>query len=714
MTTPTYTLLPLAAITPSLTNPRKHFSLPGLEELAASILTSGVHQPVLVRPIPPARLQDTFEQRLPGQPLPTWELITGERRLRASQLAKMADIPAICTDMTDAEALEVQIIENLQREDVPPLDEAEGYEHLLQATGQRAEELAARIGKSRSYVYARLKLLALGHEGRTALREGAIDFSRALLLARIPDTALQAKATAELVQHDYSARDASAHIQQHYMLRLENACFPTSDATLLPAAGPCSTCPKRTGADRDLFADVSATDLCTDPPCHQAKLAAHVQRQHAAVLAQGATIIDGDDARLLMPRPDPKAIPGYRRLDDARDTPKGQPPLRFLLGDAAIAKAGTPTYIADPHNPGTLIAVLPTQAADHLLRKAGHLPDPPKGAGTTGTGPTHAQATAADRQAQAAAQAMAEHETRWRLSTLQQTWLAIQRERERSKTGYILPEVAMRQLALMILEFYIAPAEEALIAQIANLGNVATSAGIRNWIQDEADPDEALALLLLVEHATLSYLDAQNDANAEFLSKIAREHGVNAEEIRAQSLDQAKTEAQAQAQTPPTPPTPAAPAGGDADGAKPKTKNTPAKPPKAAPKPKPKTTAQEAAQGIAAAMQGLDEGDASCGASPATDQPTGATPQPAPAAGPGSTQLGVGSVVKINSTVTPKAKATKWSGRQGNIVNKAGPEAWLVSIWSKTKGDHTINEQVFHTTELDLVPHPQKREGGAG
>lgn len=710
MTTPTYTLLPLASITPSLTNPRKHFSLPGLEELAASILTSGVHQPVLVRPIPPGRLQDTFEQRLPGQPLPTWELITGERRLRASQLAKMADIPAICTDMTDAEALEVQIIENLQREDVPPLDEAEGYEHLLQATGQRAEELAARIGKSRSYVYARLKLLALGHEGRTALREGAIDFSRALLLARIPDTALQAKATAELVQHDYSARDASAHIQQHYMLRLENACFPTGDATLLPAAGPCTTCPKRTGADRDLFADVASTDLCTDPPCHQAKLAAHVQRQHAAVLAQGATIIDGDDARLLMPRPDPKAIPGYRRLDDARDTPKGQPPLRFLLGDAAIAKAGTPTYIADPHNPGTLIAVLPTQAADQLLRKAGHLPDPPK---ATGPGPTHAQATAADRQAQAASQAMAEHEERWRLLTLKQTWESIQREVERTQ-AYLLSDVILRHLALAFFDFSITPIQEQLIAETANLGNVATSAGIRSWIHDEADPDQALALLLLAYCAKPSPWDKENTENVELLSKIAREHGVNAEEIRAQSLDLAKIEAQAQAQTPPTPPAPAAPAGGDADGAKPKGKTTPAKPPKAAPKPKPKTTAQEAAQGIAAAMQGLDEGDASCGASPATDQPTGATPQPAPAAGPGSTQLGVGVVVKINSTVTPKAKATKWSGRQGNIVSKAGAEAWLVHIWSTKKGDTSIRQEVFHTTEIDLVPHPQKREGGAG
>ena len=90
--TPGHALRALASITPSRTNPRKHFSLPGLEELAASILTSGVHQPVLVRPLPPARLQDTFEQRLPGQPLPTWELITGERRLRASQLAKLGRV----------------------------------------------------------------------------------------------------------------------------------------------------------------------------------------------------------------------------------------------------------------------------------------------------------------------------------------------------------------------------------------------------------------------------------------------------------------------------------------------------------------------------------------------------------------------------------------------------------------------------------------------
>lgn len=131
---PTFAQLPMAAIASSLTNPRKTFDQAKLKELATSIRMSGVHQPVLVRPLPAARLQDTYYLRdSPKAPLPTFELVAGERRLRACKLAGVDTIPAMIKAMTDREVLECQLIENLQRDDLAPMEEAEGYQALIEA-----------------------------------------------------------------------------------------------------------------------------------------------------------------------------------------------------------------------------------------------------------------------------------------------------------------------------------------------------------------------------------------------------------------------------------------------------------------------------------------------------------------------------------------------------------------------------------------------------
>jgi ParB/RepB/Spo0J family partition protein len=262
--------LALDRITPSLTNPRKTFDPAKLAELATSIKASGVHQPVLVRPLPGSRMADT-ERTV------QYELVVGERRLRASALAGMDTIPAMVRTLTDDQVLEIQVVENLQRDDLTPLEEAEGYEHLMQHTGLSADELGAKVGKSRSYIYAKLKLLDLCQEVKQALRDGTVDASRALLIARIPDGKLQIKALSMATTPTGSHVDAmgvrafSTWLQQNVMLRLEHAPFQITDAHLVPAAGSCKECPKRTGAAPDLFADVASADICTDPACHQAK-----------------------------------------------------------------------------------------------------------------------------------------------------------------------------------------------------------------------------------------------------------------------------------------------------------------------------------------------------------------------------------------------------------------------------------------------------------
>lgn len=201
---PTFELLDIALIVSSPTNPRKHFDQVKLQELADSIQAAGVHQPVLVRPLPASRMEDTFRSRKPGAQLPTHELVAGERRWRACAIAGVSRIPAMVKPMTDAQVLECQIVENLQRDDLTPLEEADGYQALIEATGIAKEDIGARIGRSRTYVYGRLKLLDLAANSAAALRKGDIDASRALAIARIPDEALQAKALAEATRKGYN------------------------------------------------------------------------------------------------------------------------------------------------------------------------------------------------------------------------------------------------------------------------------------------------------------------------------------------------------------------------------------------------------------------------------------------------------------------------------------------------------------------------------
>jgi len=140
-----------------------------------------------------------------------------------------------------------------------------------------ADELAAKLGKSRSYVFGRLKLLSLVAKARDAAFDGTLSTSIALLVARIPADR-QPQALKEILfgygGEPMTHAAAFVHIKHHYMLELARAPFKITDATLLPAAGSCRECPKRTGANPDLFNDVKSADTCTDPTCFDAKVQA--------------------------------------------------------------------------------------------------------------------------------------------------------------------------------------------------------------------------------------------------------------------------------------------------------------------------------------------------------------------------------------------------------------------------------------------------------
>lgn len=355
-------LAPLDVIQPSTTNPRKTFRTEGLDELAASIRKYGVLQPILVRKI-----------GMNGDE-PVYEIIAGERRYRASKLAEMTTIPCRVVDVSDLDVLELQIIENLQREDLHPLEEAESYEALLKNHADDtqhygAEEIAAKVGKSKAYIYARMKLCALLPEARQAFYDGNLTPSTALLLARIPVPDLQIKALGEITAESYrgvmSYRDAATHIQNTYMLRLDQAKFKIADESLLPAAGPCTSCPKRTGANPDLFDDVGRADVCTDPMCFADKKAAHAERLRVAALESGKKVITGKEAKKIKPDKwsDTK---GYVKPDDSPWWLDGQKSIKKTLGKDMPESV----LLEDPYS-GDMIEIVPEDQVRDALKAKG-------------------------------------------------------------------------------------------------------------------------------------------------------------------------------------------------------------------------------------------------------------------------------------------------------------------------------------------------------
>lgn len=272
--------IPLSLLVESPTNPRQHFQDDDLNELAETIRKSGVFQAILARP---------KEERL--------EIVFGARRYRASLLAGKETIPALVREMSDAEVLEAQLVENLQRRDVHPMEEAEGYKRLLTLTEPTytVEQIAAKVGKTPGYITTRLKLTELCDEAAAAFYQNHIGVGHALLLAKLPSDQQQ-PALQACFKEVYTGggdkpgrillpvRNLQFWIDSNILLVLKDAPFNKRDAQLVPAAGSCADCPKRTGHNKLLFGDDLGRqgDRCTDPTCYQAKVNAHIASSVAA------------------------------------------------------------------------------------------------------------------------------------------------------------------------------------------------------------------------------------------------------------------------------------------------------------------------------------------------------------------------------------------------------------------------------------------------
>ena len=165
--------LPTAALRPNARNPRRAFADAELDELAASVRERGIIQPIIVRPWRGAA--DEFE------------IIAGERRWRAAQRAGLHEVPVVVIEATDAEALQLAIIENVQRADLNALEEAEGYRALIDEFNNGQDEVARIVGKSRSHVANTLRLLKLSDAVKAHIRSGKLSAGHARMLIGAPD-----------------------------------------------------------------------------------------------------------------------------------------------------------------------------------------------------------------------------------------------------------------------------------------------------------------------------------------------------------------------------------------------------------------------------------------------------------------------------------------------------------------------------------------------
>ncbi len=205
--------LPIELLKSNPNNPRKNFIDVELDELAASIRERGVIQPILVRPL--ARLSDVYE------------IVAGERRWRAAQRANLHEVPIIVLDVNDREALEIAIIENVQRSDLNALEEAQGYTQLISSHGYSHNEIAQVVGKSRSHIANTLRLLALPDHAKSLLSKGSISAGHARALLSISDPNAVAN---QIVSKRLTVRDVERLGEHPRRLRDPDLQGPTPDS----------------------------------------------------------------------------------------------------------------------------------------------------------------------------------------------------------------------------------------------------------------------------------------------------------------------------------------------------------------------------------------------------------------------------------------------------------------------------------------------------
>lgn len=272
-----YKLIPLADIVISKSNPRKEFDEESIAELAQSIKEKGVLQPIVVR-----------------QQNGHFELVCGERRFRGSKKAGLKDIPATVHQLTDEEALELQIIENLQRKDVHPMEEASVFKQLIAVKKFSTEEISKRVGKSTRYVAERLKLNDLVPEFQKAFYQNRLTLTDAVKLFKI--------STAD--QKELYKNKGDGHINisdwdvRRYIGSLNDAPFDIKDATLKKDMGACTSCQFNSATNTLLFPDAANNAQCMNSQCFKQKANLSYDRELKKAMEDPDTVLVSQDYSL--------------------------------------------------------------------------------------------------------------------------------------------------------------------------------------------------------------------------------------------------------------------------------------------------------------------------------------------------------------------------------------------------------------------------------
>jgi len=320
--------VPHGSLVLSPTNPPRE----DVEDLLESIRSQGIIQPLIVRLRPKYELKEpdlvskswrvvkavnggseiVMEFPLDGESNPEqeardyftalpkgeYEIVAGERRWRAAGKLQLAEVPVLVRALTDKEALELQLIENLQREDLTPVQEAEGYQRMIDSQlygegwTESVKAIAQKLGKSPSHVSGRLTLLKLGAAARSALSGGKLDTTIAMLIASIPGEEKQQEALERIQSGELTFKQAKGLIENGYRRSLGNVLFDLADAELCPEAGACVKCPKRI-----------APNVCTDLACLQHKEDAHRESQLAGYREKGLAVLTAAEAKKVFSGP---------------------------------------------------------------------------------------------------------------------------------------------------------------------------------------------------------------------------------------------------------------------------------------------------------------------------------------------------------------------------------------------------------------------------
>jgi ParB/RepB/Spo0J family partition protein len=267
-------LVPISLLHESPTNPRKYFDQRSLDELAESVRERGIIEPLVLRPLPSGKAGEL-------------EIVAGARRYRAAKLAQLNEVPATIKSYSDKEVREVQLIENIQREDLTPIEEAEAYAALA-ADGLSIPEIASKVKKRTPEVAKRIPLAKLPKKAKDLMASGVLPVGHGELIARIPDPKLHEEALGRILEDFHVGGEkavlgvvpfaiAQRVIEEEFMMEIASAPFDPEDPTLSPL-GPCSKCPHLSGNNRDLFGDVKGRNVCTYPRDFRLKIENHLKR----------------------------------------------------------------------------------------------------------------------------------------------------------------------------------------------------------------------------------------------------------------------------------------------------------------------------------------------------------------------------------------------------------------------------------------------------